>query len=57
MCAIELPLTNGRVERAVIFNVYAPSSDADLKFNESIHDLKRLVEWTTTLLPLSLPRI
>ena len=28
LCATELPLASGRVEKVVIFNVYAPSSDA-----------------------------
>lgn len=41
LCATELPLTCGRVERIIIFNVYAPSSDAEiLEFNDCIHSLE-----------------
>ena len=41
ICATELPLMNGHVKRVVVFNVYAPSSDAELSsFNDCICDLE-----------------
>ena len=41
LCATELPLTSRSIECDIIFNIYAPSSDAELsKITECIHDLE-----------------
>ena len=52
----ELPLIDCHVKKVIIFNVYTPSSDADLSsFNECIHDLEEVnsVDYSTTAIVIA----